>query len=93
MVVQSRADLFHEKLISEFLGTEIKIISEESYKGLKIFRLWLYSNIRPNRHTENFASGLKEWGVALSIWQNGKHFASALYLPEMRDYLFSGQNY
>ena len=41
--------------------------------------------------TENFTSGLKEWGVALSLWKNKIHYGSALYLPELNEFIISGQ--
>ena len=90
----TKADLWHEKIISEFLNnkfTNIKIISEESYSGEIIPDKGWIAILDPIDGTENFASGLKEWGVAISIWKNKIHFGSALYLPEMNDRLISGE--
>ncbi len=88
------ADLWHEKIISRFLTEilpEVLIISEESYKGESITNKGWIAIIDPIDGTENFASGLKEWGVAISIWKDMKHLGSALFLPEMNDLLISGQ--
>ena len=88
------ADLWHEEIISKFLlekFTNIMIISEESYQGEKIPENGWIAILDPIDGTENFASGLKEWGVALSIWKDQKHICSSLYLPELNDYLITGQ--
>lgn len=42
--------------------------------------------------TENFCSGLKEWGVSLSLWRRESHAASMLYLPELDECLISGDD-
>jgi fructose-1,6-bisphosphatase/inositol monophosphatase family enzyme len=46
--------------------------------------------IDPIDGTENFTSGLMEWGVSISCYQNGRHVASLLGLPEMNLWLQSG---
>lgn len=40
--------------------------------------------------TENFCSGLKEWGTSLSIWQGTTHAGSMLLLPELGETMLSG---
>lgn len=88
------SDLWHEKIISEFLKKhlpEITIISEESYKGEFMPENGWIAIVDPIDGTENFSSGLKEWGVAISIWKDGIHYGSALFLPELDEYLISGQ--
>ncbi len=88
------ADIWHEKFIMAYLREripKINIISEESYKGEVIpIDQWL-AILDPIDGTENFASGMKEWGVALSIWNGAEHFGSALYMPELNEKLISGQ--
>ena len=90
----TNADIWHEKLISKFLMNKlpgIQIIAEESYtKDIKLKKGWI-AIVDPIDSTENFASGLKEWGVAISIWKEDKHIASSLYLPELNEYIISGQ--
>ena len=88
------SDLWHEKIISEFLKKflpEITIISEESYEGELVPERGWIAIVDPIDGTENFASGLKEWGVAVSIWKDGIHSGSALFLPELNEFLISGQ--
>ena len=90
----TKADIWHEELISKFLFRNLPgliIIAEESYKGYSIPQDNFVAILDPIDGTENFASGLKEWGVALSIWQGENHYGSALYLPEMNEFLISGQ--
>lgn len=90
----TKADFFHEKLISEFLSQKIRnliIIAEESFINKKIPQDKWLAILDPIDGTENFASGLKEWGVALSIWKGEKHYGSGLYLPELNQFMISGQ--
>ncbi|GAA5118451.1 inositol monophosphatase family protein [Luteolibacter yonseiensis] len=47
---------------------------------------WLTGRILvvdPIDGTENFTSGLPEWGVALCLYENGEHLDSLLFCPEM----------
>jgi fructose-1,6-bisphosphatase/inositol monophosphatase family enzyme len=46
--------------------------------------------IDPIDGTENFTSGLMEWGVSISCYQNDKHIGSLLGLPEVNLWLQSG---
>lgn len=47
--------------------------------------------IDPIDGTENFTSGLLEWGAGVSVYENGRHRESMLFLPEMGIALLSGQ--
>lgn len=89
----TEADIFHEKLIGQFLTrflNDYQLIAEESYKpGTELTKEWVVV-LDPIDGTENFCSGLKEWGVAISMWRSGKHEGSALMLPELGDYISSG---
>ena len=49
-----------------------------------------YVVLDPIDGTENFISGLREWGVGISIFDAGQHLASGIYLPELDDQLVSG---
>mgnify|MGYP003394214709 CR=1 FL=1 len=42
-----------------------------------------YIVIDPIDGTENFTSGLKEWGVSVCVYEKGKHKESMLLLPEL----------
>jgi len=89
----TQADLFQEKLIADFLRAnlpDVTLVAEESYEAGQDIRSGWVAVLDPIDGTENFCSGLKEWGVALSIWRDGVHQGSALMLPEMGDILMSG---
>jgi myo-inositol-1(or 4)-monophosphatase len=75
--------------LTEKLGP-IQFIGEESYQGGWAADDCWVAVVDPIDGTENFCSGLREWGVAISLWRQGKHAGSALLLPEMRDGLISG---
>lgn len=47
--------------------------------------------VDPIDGTENFTSGLYEWGVSISCFQHGAHVASMLGAPEMKRWLRSGR--
>ena len=86
-----------DKLLEERIGRllrqrleGVQIIGEETFKqGVPITSSWL-AVLDPIDGTENFCSGLKLWGVALSIWYNGRHEGSMLLMPEMKEKLLSG---
>lgn len=90
----TRADLLHEQVLGDFLRARlpgITLVAEESYvPGMDISSDWI-AVLDPIDGTENFCSGLKEWGVALSIWEKGEHRASTLMLPELGDLLLTGR--
>ena len=90
----TRADYWHEALLGEFLKDRLPgvlLVAEESHQpGADLTRQWI-AILDPIDGTENFCSGLREWGVALSIWQEGRHMGSALMLPELGDAIISGR--
>lgn len=49
-----------------------------------------YVVLDPIDGTENFISGLKEWGVGVSIYANGQHQESCIYLPELGERQITG---
>ena len=51
-----------------------------------------YVVLDPIDGTENFVSGLKEWGVGISIFTQGLHDESCIYLPELAEFLTSGMS-
>ena len=51
-----------------------------------------YVILDPIDGTENFVSGLKEWGVGVSIFTQGLHQESCIYLPELDEILSSGMS-
>jgi len=89
----SQADLFIEdevyRLVDKALG-RVSFISEETPRSLDEPSA-IQVILDPIDGTENFVSGLSEWGVSLGIWSAGVHVASLLHLPAMGLSLRTGQ--
>jgi myo-inositol-1(or 4)-monophosphatase len=89
------ADFYVEKFLHEFLKNtipDLKFIGEESFDSNKEFDTKGYVAILdPIDGTENFCSGLKEWGISFGIWQNGLHLGSLLMMPELGESLMTGE--
>lgn len=89
----TKSDVFVEELIKKFILGEVPealFIGEESFKNSTIGENEYIVLLDPIDGTENFCSGLKEWGLSLGIWNQGTHQASLLYLPEMGIKLMTG---
>lgn len=90
----TEGDILCEKIVKDFIREKFPdyfLVSEESpeenvinSKKDKIIIL------DPIDGTENFTSGLKEWGVAICVYENGVHKESMLALPELNCYLKTG---
>ena len=90
----TEGDLLCEAVVKDFIVKnypEYALVSEESpennvanSKQKKVIIL------DPIDGTENFTSGLKEWGVAICVYENGLHQESLLALPELNCYLKTG---
>lgn len=93
----SKGDLLCETLIKNFLHEnypEFYLVSEESPENnLDNIKQKNIVILDPIDGTENFVSGLKEWGVAVCIYQNQKNIESMLALPELNEYLISGDQF
>lgn len=90
----SKGDLLCESLIFEYLKSNLTnyiVISEEANNDLSLINDVEYIiTVDPIDGTENFVSGLKEWGVGISVYRNGKHYQSMIALPELDIYLCTG---
>lgn len=90
----SKGDLLCEKLIFDWLQDNVEdyvLISEESYQDIsQIDEVEFVITIDPIDGTENFVSGLKEWGIGVSIYRRGKHYQSMIALPELGICLCTG---
>lgn len=90
----SQGDLLCEKIIFDWLKNNVEdyiLISEESYHDISLMdKVEYVITIDPIDGTENFVSGLKEWGVGVSIYRRGKHFQSMIALPELEICLCTG---
>lgn len=91
----TEADLFLEQHLTDWLGARLPglaLIGEESFGrgGATADSSGWVAVLDPIDGTENFCSGLKEWGVSLSLWRGGEHAGSLLMLPELGESLASG---
>jgi myo-inositol-1(or 4)-monophosphatase len=91
----SEGDLLCEKLIKEYLKEkhpDYSLVSEESpEQNIRNIQNERVVILDPIDGTENFVSGLKEWGVAVCVYENGSHSESMLALPELNEYLLTGE--
>lgn len=87
------ADVLLENTLRQLLENALSglsFVGEESYvPGQPLPGPWL-ALLDPIDGTENFCSGLKEWGVSLGLWHEGRHAGSLLMLPELGERLMSG---
>lgn len=92
----SKGDLFCETIIFEYLKNNLTnyiVISEESDNNLShVNDVEYVVTIDPIDGTENFVSGLKEWGVGVCVYRYGKHYQSMIALPELDIKLCTGDN-
>lgn len=82
-------DNVHKWLLERCPG--LQFIGEETFDANQ----WTEQNgvlavLDPIDGTENFCSGLKEWGVSLGLWSEGQHLGSLLMLPELGESLITG---
>jgi len=92
----SQGDLLVQSLVFNIIKTKLPshvLISEElaPFIGYSWEPEGSYVVLDPIDGTENFVSGLKEWGVGISIFSNGRHEQSCIYLPELNEYMISGR--
>lgn len=82
----TEGDLMVQKLITDLIRYKdpaLMMISEELHElplGWQDGRVLI---IDPIDGTENFTSGLPEWGVSLCLYEKGQHVDSLLFCPEL----------
>lgn len=90
----SEGDLLCQKLIFDYLKENVKdyvVFSEESDNDISLIEdTKLIITIDPIDGSENFVSGLKEWGIGVSVYKGGKHQQSMISLPELSVCLCTG---
>lgn len=91
----SEGDLHMDQLVLDFVNTHyssFQIVSEESSRvvDIDLSASEYVIVVDPIDGTENFVSGLKEWGIGISVYRNGKHDESMIALPELGEYIFTG---
>ena len=87
------ADVLMENIIKDYLVNQIadiKFIGEESFDFSWKGNTGYLVILDPIDGTENFCSGLKEWGVSLCLWYGQEHLASMLLMPELRESIKTG---
>lgn len=92
----SKGDLLVQSLVFDFCKDNLPehtLISEEfaPFNDIEWNEKGSYIVLDPIDGTENFVSGLREWGVGISIYTNGKHQESCIYLPELNEVAITGQ--
>ena len=76
---------------NKFGDLNLEIVSEEiSSKDFSYDSTKNYIVVDPIDGTENFCSGLKEWGISLSTFLKDKHHESVIFLPELNEHLKTG---
>lgn len=92
--IVSKGDLLCDSLVKGYVKENLPnshIVSEESKESWKIPTDVEYVvTVDPIDGTENFVSGLKEWGVGVSIYRDGQHYQSMIALPELEICLVTG---
>lgn len=91
----SKGDLLVQEVVFNYCKEhlpEYALISEEfaPFDGVEWDDNGSYVVLDPIDGTENFVSGLKEWGVGISVYEQGKHKASCIYLPELDELAITG---
>ncbi len=88
------SDVLVENLVKDYLEGIIPGIAfagEESFDASNAsFTEGFQAILDPIDGTENFCSGLKEWGVSFTLWKGRDHLGSLLLLPELGEHLMTG---
>ncbi|MEW6994809.1 inositol monophosphatase family protein [Colwelliaceae bacterium MEBiC 14330] len=92
----SKGDLLVQDIVFNYCKenlSEHTLISEEfaPFDGCQWDENSSYVVLDPIDGTENFVSGLREWGVGVSIYTDGKHQESCIYLPELNELAITGE--
>jgi fructose-1,6-bisphosphatase/inositol monophosphatase family enzyme len=89
----TKGDLMLNQCIERIVHQEestIIIVSEEMVNEILSDASGYIVVVDPIDGTENFTSGLPEWGVSVSCFRNGKHIGSLLGCPEMNLWMKTG---
>lgn len=77
-------------VLADFLP-EAMLVAEESYRNWDVTSQDVIVVLDPVDGTENFCSGMPEWGTSIGVWSRGEHLGSSLLLPELGLGVRSGQ--
>ena len=86
----TQSDLFVESLVKQYVEArllDVTFVGEENFTELtSTVPNGYYAILDPIDGTENFCSGLKEWGISFTLWCGNNHLGSLLFLPEMGEH-------
>lgn len=87
LLVQDIVFLFCKEYLPEYT-----LISEEfaPFDDIEWNPEGSYVVLDPIDGTENFVSGLKEWGIGIAIYKEGMHKESCIILPELDELAITG---
>ncbi|UXJ69545.1 inositol monophosphatase family protein [Lysinibacillus fusiformis] len=90
----TKADIFIEQLVISYLQKKVKditFICEESYSNNDLMSNdGFLAVLDPIDGTENFSSGLMEWGVSFGLWKDQEFLGGFIYMPELNLRIMSG---
>jgi|SRR5690554_2880970 len=90
----TQSDVYVENLVKKYVEEklpEVTFVGEENFNVLtSTVPEGYYAILDPIDGTENFCSGLKEWGVSFTLWYGYEHLGSLLFLPELGEHLMTG---
>lgn len=90
----TQSDVYVENLVKKYVEEklpEVTFVGEENFNELtSTVPEGYYAILDPIDGTENFCSGLKEWGVSFTLWYGHDHLGSLLFLPELGEHLMTG---
>lgn len=87
------SDIFIEKLVYNHVKSRLPnviFIGEESFDFSSVATNNYVLILDPIDGTENFCSGLMEWGVSIGLWNGSSHIGSCLFMPELGIRLITG---
>lgn len=90
----SEGDLLVDRIVIEFVKKNypsVTLITEETYTAstIDLHATEYIAIVDPIDGTENFISGLLEWGVGVCIYHNGIFEEALIGLPELDQYVHS----
>ena len=93
----SGGDLLVQKIVFDYCKKKLPqhtLISEEfaPFDNIEWDANGSYVVLDPIDGTENFVSGLREWGVGISVYTEGKHQESCIFLPQLNEVAITGQS-
>ncbi|WP_346796478.1 inositol monophosphatase family protein [Halomonas sp. Bachu 37] len=90
----TQSDFLVESLVKKYIEEKlpsITFVGEENFSELTTTTPeGYYAILDPIDGTENFCSGLKEWGISFTLWYGHDHLGSLLFLPELGEHLMTG---